>query len=69
MYKKAQTTPPPPPLLDTSVLSATVAHMTIHLRSFLSLHPFSWGGGIFIYQDFSFVNFWIEVRKHGSKKF
>jgi hypothetical protein len=55
--------------MDASVLSAAVAHMTIRLISFLSLHPFSWGGGIFIYQDFPFGNFWIEVRKHGSKKF
>jgi hypothetical protein len=56
--------------LDASVLSAAVAHVSIRLLSFLSLHPFSWGGGIFIfYEDFPFGNFWTGVWKHGSKKF
>jgi hypothetical protein len=56
--------------LDASVLSAADAHVTIRLLSCVSLHPFSWGGGIFIfYEDFPFGNFWTGVWKHGSKKF
>jgi hypothetical protein len=42
--------------------------MTICLLSFLSLHPFSWGGGMFIfYEDFPFIDFWMVVGKHESK--
>ncbi len=35
--------------MDFLALSAAVAHMTIHLLFFMSLHPFSGGSGIFIF--------------------
>jgi hypothetical protein len=47
-------------------LSGAVAHMTSRLLFFISLHPFSWGSGIFIFMKIFFL---VIVDKNISECF